>query len=116
MKKPVFIVLALCLLLAFSPALASAPQTIRIGVLDSDYAEVLELVRDDLGALGYELSIVEFAVSALLNPSLSAQEFEAHYVQGIAFVEEYNAYAGQAVHRLYCGARAGHWRRLCKGA
>jgi D-methionine transport system substrate-binding protein len=93
-KKLLLLVFVLYLLIP-SPALASAPEALRIGVMSpSPHAELLEFVREDLRALGYELTIEPFAASVLLNPSLSADELEAHFYGGQTPVSDYNAYAG----------------------
>ena len=96
MKKLLPIALATCLVFTFPSALASASSALAIGTLStSPHAEILELVHDDLEALGYELNIVEFIEPVLLNPVLSAQEIDANYFQGLTYMDGYNKNATQ---------------------
>ncbi len=92
MKKLVTLVLALCLILTvLSPAaLADEKTKIVIGATDSPHAEVLELVREDLAALGYELEIVVFTEYPLPNPALSNHELDANYFQHVPYLNDYN--------------------------
>ena len=55
MKKILAIVLTLALSLSLTSAFAGEPLTII--ATENPHAEVLELVKDDLAALGYDLEI-----------------------------------------------------------
>ena len=94
MKKLVTLVLALCLLVSvLSPAALADEEEktkIVIGATDSPHAEVLELVREDLAALGYELEIVVFTEYPLPNPALSNHELDANYFQHVPYLNDYN--------------------------
>lgn len=122
MKK--FLAALLSLALVFSLASASLaegePTVIRIGATPSPHAEVLELIKEDLAALGYTLEIVEFTEYPLPNPALAAGELEANYFQHIPYMEAYNATASEAdqviaafpVHYEPYGLYAGKTKRL----
>ena len=56
MKKLFALTLALILTLSFTGALAEN-QKIVIGATPSPHAEILEFIKDDLAALGYDLEI-----------------------------------------------------------
>lgn len=55
MKKILALLLAAVLTLGITSALAN--ETIVIGATPSPHAEILELVKEDLAALGYDLDI-----------------------------------------------------------
>ncbi len=95
MKK--LLSLALVLVLALSITVASAqPLTkIVIGATPTPHAEVLELVKDDLAALGYELEIVVFTEYPLPNPALAAGELNANYFQHLPYLNAYNVTAAE---------------------
>ena len=84
---------ALVLVFAFSLSAASAQtlQKIVIGATPTPHAEVLEFVKDDLAALGYDLEIVEFTEYPLPNPALAAKELAANYFQHMPYLNAYNA-------------------------
>ncbi|NLG25966.1 MAG: metal ABC transporter substrate-binding protein [Clostridiales bacterium] len=90
MKKLFALILALALTVAAS-ASAAALTPIRVGATATPHAEVLEFVRDDLAALGYDLQIVEFTEYPLPNPALAAGELEANYFQHMPYLNAYNA-------------------------
>ncbi|MGI6239482.1 MAG: MetQ/NlpA family ABC transporter substrate-binding protein [Christensenellales bacterium] len=96
MKKMLSLAIALCMMLALPAASAITPLTITIGIPPASHMEILELVREDLAALGYQLKFIVYAQDELINPSLSAEEMDASYGRGLAPMIEYNSYAGQA--------------------
>ncbi len=87
MKKFLSILLALTLCLSCTAAIA---ETIVIGATPSPHAEILEFVREDLAALGYDLEIVIFTEYPLPNPALAAGELDANYFQHIPYLTQYN--------------------------
>ena len=91
MKKTVSLFLAALLLLsAFSFAMADDKTTIVIGATPSPHEEVLELVKDDMAALGYELQILEFTEYPLPNPALADGQLDANYFQHLPYLNAYN--------------------------
>lgn len=89
MKKLTALVLSLLLVLTFATGLAEN-QKIRVGATPSPHAEILELVKEDLAALGFDLEIVEFTEYPLPNPALAAKEIDANYFQHIPYLDSYN--------------------------
>ncbi len=90
MKKVVSLIVAL--LLVFSAAaLAEGKTTIVIGATPSPHEEVLELIKHDMAALGYELQILEFTEYPLPNPALADGQLDANYFQHVPYLNAYNA-------------------------
>lgn len=120
MKKLFSVILALSLLFAVSAASASELTKIKIGATPTPHAEVLELVREDLAALGYDLEIVVFTDYPLPNPALAAGELDANYFQHLPYLDAYNATAAAgeqlapafAVHYEPYGIYAGKTKTL----
>ena len=91
MKKLVSLLLAALLVLSVaSCALAEEKKTVVIGATPSPHQEVLELIQDDMAALGYKLEIVTFTEYPLPNPALSNGELDANYFQHIPYLADYN--------------------------
>ena len=91
MKKIVSLLVAALLVLgACSFALAEEKTTIVIGATPSPHEEVLELIKDDLAALGYELQILEFTEYPLPNPALADGQLDANYFQHLPYLNAYN--------------------------
>jgi len=91
MKKLVSLfVAALLVLSAFSLAMADEKTTIVIGATPSPHEEVLELIKDDMAALGYELQILEFTEYPLPNPALADGQLDANYFQHLPYLNAYN--------------------------
>lgn len=91
MKKLLSVVIALVLVFSLSAACAQDLVKITIGATPSPHAEVLELVTEDLAALGYELDIRVFTEYPLPNPALSNGELDANYFQHMPYLNAYNA-------------------------
>ena len=91
MKKFVSLLLALALVLSLAAASAEALTPITIGATTAPHAEILELVKDDLAALGYDLQITEFTDYNLPNDAVANGELQANYFQHIPFLTSYNA-------------------------
>lgn len=88
MKKLLATLLALTLLLSAAGVMAA--EKIVIGATPSPHEEILELIKDDFEALGYELEIVTFTEYPLPNPALADGELDANYFQHLAYMESYN--------------------------
>ncbi len=91
MKKFAAILLTLALLLSLGAASAEALTPVKVGATTSPHAEVLELIKDDMAALGYDLQIVEFTDYNLPNDALVNGEIDANYFQHMPFLNAYNA-------------------------
>ena len=92
MKKLVSLLLAALLVLSVaSCALAEEKKTVVIGATPSPHQEVLELIQDDMAALGYKLEIVTFTEYPLPNPALADKQLDANYFQHLPYLNAYNA-------------------------
>ena len=69
-------------------------ETITVGASITPHAEVLDAVRGELEALGYDLEIVEYTDYILPNVSLSDGSLDANYFQHGPYLETYNAENG----------------------
>lgn len=90
MKKFIALLLALTLT-ALLPVAALANEKIVVGATASPHAMILEQVKDDLAALGYDLEILELTDYNIGNPATAAGEINANYFQHIPFLDAYNA-------------------------
>lgn len=91
MKKFVSLLLAALLVLCLAGgALAEEKKTVVIGATPSPHQEVLELIKDDMAALGYELEIITFTEYPLPNPALADKQLDANYFQHLPYLEAYN--------------------------
>lgn len=92
-----FLTVALILALVLGSALASAEnQKIRIAADTTPHTLILEFVKDDLAALGFDLEITQVTDYFIANPSTSAGELEANYFQHVPFLNDYNANVPEA--------------------
>ena len=90
MRKLLSLALSLALIFALcAPAMAEM-QTLVIGATPSPHAEILEFIKDDMAALGYNLNITIFTEYPLPNPALDAGELDANYFQHIPYLDAYN--------------------------
>jgi D-methionine transport system substrate-binding protein len=96
MKK--LLLTSVLLLLVFS-LLGCAPsvsddKTIRVGASPTPHAQILNIIKDDLAALGYTLEIVEFTDYVLPNTALDANDLDANYFQHRPYLNKFNAEKG----------------------
>ena len=89
MKKAIALVLALVILSVIPAALAN--EKITIAASTTPHAIILEFVKDDLAALGYDLEILEVTDYYVANPATAAGEVNGNYFQHIPFLNAYNA-------------------------
>lgn len=89
MKKLLATLLALTLLLSAASALAA--EKVVIGATPSPHEEILEFIKEDFEALGYELEIITFTEYPLPNPALADGELDANYFQHLPYLDSYNA-------------------------
>ncbi len=64
-------------------------KTIKVGATPVPHAELLELVKEDLSALGYTLEIVEFTDYVTPNIALNNGEIDANFFQHIPYLIEF---------------------------
>ncbi len=92
MKKLLALVLALvCLVSVSSCALAN--EKIIIAASTTPHAIILEFIKDDMAALGYDIEILEVTDYFIANPATAAGEVQANYFQHLPFLNDYNANA-----------------------
>lgn len=109
MKKLIAIVLTLVLALSFAacaqpeaaPAETAAPKTtesaapaelvkVKVGASVTPHAEILNAVKDELKAAGYDLEVVEFTDYVLPNTALEQGDLDANYFQHTPYLENFN--------------------------
>lgn len=78
---------ALAALTLAVPALAQAPQVVRIGVSPGPHAEILEKVKPLLAPKGIDLKIIEFSDYVVPNQALDAGELEANSFQNQPYLD-----------------------------
>lgn len=89
MKKLFAIVLALAF--ALSLTAVAETKTIVIGATPSPHAEVLNLIADDMAALGYPIEVKVFNDYNLPCPAVASGELDANYFAHIPFINGYNS-------------------------
>lgn len=113
MKKLIAIALTLVLALSFAacaqpeaaPAETSAPETtestapaelvkVKVGASVTPHAEILNAVKDELKAAGYDLEVVEFTDYVLPNTALEQGDLDANYFQHTPYLENFNEEKG----------------------
>lgn len=114
MKKLIAIVLTLVLALSLAacaqpssdpadaaPADTAAPETtesaapaelvkVKVGASVTPHAEILNAVKDELKAAGYDLEVVEFTDYVLPNTALEQGDLDANYFQHTPYLENFN--------------------------
>ena len=89
MKKILALVLAALLVLGSAAALAEN-QKIKVAASTTPHAIILEFIKDDLAALGYDLDIMEVTDYYVANPATAAGEVDVNYFQHLPFLNAYN--------------------------
>ena len=99
MKKLIAIVLTLVLALSFAacaqpeaaPAETAAPETTESAApSELVKVKVLNAVKDELKAAGYDLEVVEFTDYVLPNTALEQGDLDANYFQHTPYLENFN--------------------------
>ena len=98
MKKVVAILLALVLSLG---AVAALAETIKIIATPNPHAQILELVKEDLKALGFDLEIEINEGYLVENPSTAAGDTQANFFQHIPYLSQYNETAADDQKLVY---------------
>lgn len=94
MKKILALVLALALSLSLTAAFAA--EKITVIATENPHAEVLELVKDNLAELGYELEVTVVSDYVVENPATSAGDVMANFFQHLPYLAGYNAEVSEA--------------------
>ena len=89
MKKILALVLALVFAVSLSAACAEN-KTIKVAASTTPHAIILEYVKDDLAALGYDLEIMDVTDYFVANPATAAGELDVNYFQHLPFLNAYN--------------------------
>lgn len=94
--------IALCLLLACSlfacKTESNDPATelvvVKVGASPTPHAELLNLVVEDMAALGYKLEVIEFTDYVQPNIAVSDGSLDANFFQHLPYLDSYNAENG----------------------
>ena len=78
-------------MLSLSCVSALAAEKVSIIATPSPHAEILELIKDDMLALGYELDITVVTDYVVENPATSAGDVMANFFQHVPYLAGYNA-------------------------
>jgi D-methionine transport system substrate-binding protein len=89
MKKLFSIILALVLAIGILNAFAEN-KTIRILAQTNPHEIILNFVKEDLKALGFDLEVTWMDGWVLQNPATSAGEYEANFFQHRPYLNDYN--------------------------
>ena len=75
---------------AASGSASTADGTITVGASPSPHAEILNAVKDELAAAGFELKVVEYNDYVQPNVALSEGDLDANYFQHKPYLDNYN--------------------------
>ncbi|MDR1470761.1 MAG: MetQ/NlpA family ABC transporter substrate-binding protein [Spirochaetaceae bacterium] len=90
MKRLSFVVLAVVLtagVVFAAGAKQNSAKTLTVGASPTPHAVLLNLVKDDYAALGYELRVVEFTDYITPNTALISGDLDANYFQTVPYLE-----------------------------
>ena len=73
---------------------AASDNVITVGASPSPHAEILEAIKPELEARGYELKVVEYSDYVQPNVALSEGDLDANYFQHLPYLENYNTENG----------------------
>ena len=73
---------------------AASDNVITVGASPSPPAEILEAIKPELEAQGYELKVVEYSDYVQPNVALSEGDLDANYFQHLPYLENYNTENG----------------------
>ena len=99
MKKAILVLLAIAVAVA---GLASCKkktsggqsQKILVGASPVPHSQILEVVKDDLKAEGYDLVVREFSDYVTPNEALEAGEIDANFFQHVPYMDSFNKERG----------------------
>lgn len=103
MKKKTWIIIAAIVLVVAIAAvvivnLTAKPSAKKLTIIatPNPHAEVLQLVKDDLAALGYELDLQIVSDYVVENPATAAGDVMANFFQHIPYLAQYNESVSEA--------------------
>lgn len=73
---------------------SASDNVITVGASPSPHAEILEAIKPELEAQGYELKVVEYSDYVQPNVALSEGDLDANYFQHLPYLENYNTENG----------------------
>ena len=73
---------------------AASENVITVGASPSPHAEILEAIKPELEAQGYELKVIEYSDYVQPNVALSEGDLDANYFQHLPYLENYNTENG----------------------
>ncbi|MBR2270870.1 MAG: methionine ABC transporter substrate-binding protein, partial [Fibrobacter sp.] len=79
---------------AVAAAAAFSAEVIKVGATPEPHASILNLVKEDLAKVGYELKVVEFTDYVTPNEALESGELDANYFQHLPYLESFNKEKG----------------------
>jgi len=91
MKKMFALVLTLALTLTLALPAALANEKITVIATENPHAQILDLVKDDLAALGYDLEVTVVSDYVVENPATADGSVMANFFQHIPYLNSYNA-------------------------
>lgn len=95
MKKTLAIILTLAVCFAvFANGAKETDSKIIVGATPAPHAQMLELVKDDLKAQGYDLEIKVFEDYVLPNNAVESGEITANFFQHIPYMDSFNKEQG----------------------
>lgn len=75
---------------AVEEAAATDVKTITVIATQTPHADILELVRDDLKALGYDLEVTVASDYVVENPAVAGGDVLANFFQHVPYLNQYN--------------------------
>ena len=103
MKKKTWIIIAVIILVVAIAVVVILTQTgkkstnkISVIATKNPHAEIMELVKDDLKALGYELELQVVTDYVVENPATAAGDVMANFFQHVPYLNQYNESATDA--------------------
>lgn len=95
MKKNLFTAVAVFAVLALTGCgKKESSNVIKVGATPEPHAEMLNLIKDDLKASGYELKVVEFTDYVTPNEALESGEIDANFFQHLPYMDSFNKERG----------------------
>ncbi|MDR1565523.1 MAG: MetQ/NlpA family ABC transporter substrate-binding protein [Oscillospiraceae bacterium] len=76
---------------------AAALTKLTVGASPTPHSEILEVIKDDLAAEGFELVIKEFTDYVLPNTALEDGSLDANYFQHLPYLESFNTENGTSI-------------------
>ena len=89
MKRVLTLVLLISLLIAGS--IPAAAQALKVGATPRPHAEILNLIKPDLAAVGIDLQVIEFTDYVQPNLALAEGDLDANYFQHIPYLENFSS-------------------------